>query len=272
MKNILTLFTFFAILTFGCDEIVAPIDLQITPTGRRVLVEEFTGVRCVNCPEGSKKIKELIENEIYGDYVIPISIHAGFFANPYDSSLYDFRTPQGSSLQTNLLGPVGGYPAASINRTIYPNETELPIALSKWAGYIIQDILELPKVEVDITPTYDSTSRQLSVTVDLDFSETVTTSLGISVMILENDIVDYQLTKNGKEHDYVHQHVLRTMLTNYAGESIAIGQTKAGSTPTFTYTFTLPTAWNADNCEIVAFVSQKGTDLNVLQANKVHLK
>jgi hypothetical protein len=155
---------------------------------------------------------------------------------------------------------------------LYGNETELPIALSKWTGYIIQDILELPKLEVNITPAYDTTSRQLSVEVELDFSETVTTSLGISVMILENDIADYQLTKTGKQHDYVHQHVLRTMLTNYAGDAITINQTKAGSTPTFTYTFTLPTNWNADKCEIVAFVSQKGTDLDVLQANRVHLK
>jgi hypothetical protein len=270
MKKIITLFAFFAILTFGCNEIVEPIDLQITYTGRRVLVEEFTGVKCVNCPEGSKKIEELVAQ--HGEYIIPISIHAGFFANPYDSSLYDFRTVQGSSLESNLLGPVSGYPAATINRTQYSNETELPISLSKWTGYIIRDILQAPKVEVDITPTYDTMSRQLSVTVDLDFAETVTEPLGISVVITEDDIVDYQLNKGGLQSNYNHKHVLRTMLTNYAGDAIAIGQTKAGSTPSFTYTFTLPAAWNEDNCEIIAFVSHKGAKLDVLQANKVHLK
>lgn len=270
MKKILALFAFFAILTFGCNEIVAPIDLQITYTGRRVLVEEFTGVKCVNCPEGSKKLEELVAQ--HGEYVIPISIHAGFFSNPYDSSLYDFRTPQGTNLVANLLGPVNGYPGATINRTFYPNETELSISLSKWAGYIIQDILQAPKVEVDIAPTYDTTSRQLSVTVDLDFAETVTEPLGISVVITENNIVDYQLDKDGLKANYNHKHVLRTMLTNYAGDAIAIGQTKAGSTPSFTYTFTLPANWNADNCEIIAFVSHKGAKLDVLQANKVHLK
>lgn len=257
-------------LTYGCNEIVAPIDLQITYTGRRVLVEEFTGVKCVNCPEGSKKIEELVAQ--HGEYIIPISIHSGFFSNPYDSSLYDFRTPQGTNLESNLLGPVSGYPAATVNRTLYGNETELPISLSKWAGYIIQDILQAPKVEVDITPTYDTTSRQLSVTVDLDFAETVTEPLGISVVITEDDIVDYQLDKGGLKSDYNHKHVLRTMLTNYAGDAIAIGQTKAGSTPSFTYTFTLPPNWNEDKCEIIAFVSHKGAKLDVLQANKVQLK
>ena len=270
MKKISILLAFFAILIMGCDEIVAPIDLQITPTGRRVLVEEFTGVRCVNCPAGSKKIEELL-NADYGDYIIPISIHSGFFSPPYDSSLYDFRTSEGTNLDAHL-GPVQGYPAATVNRTQYANETELPISLSKWTGYIIQDILQAPKVEVDLTPTYDTTSRQLSVVIDLDFAETITDPLVVSVMITEDDVQDYQLTKDGLESDYVHKHILRTMLTNYTGDAISVTKTKQGSTPSFTYTFTVPSEWNADKCEIVAFVSHTGAKLDVLQANKVHLK
>ncbi len=128
MKKISILLAFFAILIIGCDEIVPPIDLQITYTGRRVLVEEFTVVRCVNCPEGSKKIEEIVAQ--HGEYIIPISIHAGFFSDPYDTSLYDFRTSEGNNLDAHL-GPVQGYPADTVNRTQYANETELPISLSK---------------------------------------------------------------------------------------------------------------------------------------------
>lgn len=276
MKKISILLAFFVILIMGCVEIVPPIDLQITYTGRRVLVEEFTGVRCVNCPDGSKKIEELVAQ--HGEYVIPISIHSGFFSEPYDTSLYDFRTTDGSNLEANVLGPVQGYPAATVNRTLYPNETELPISLSKWAGYIIQDILQAPKVEVDIFPIYDTTSRQLSVDIDLEFAETITEALSVSVMITENNIEDLQLTKdvanyyNGLQANYRHKHVLRTMLTDYTGDVIAVTKTRQGSTPSFTYTFTLPVGWNADNCEIVAFVSHTGSRLDVLQANKVYLK
>ena len=269
MKKISILLAFFAILIIGCDEIVPPIDLQITYTGRRVLVEEFTGVRCVNCPEGSKKIEEIVAQ--HGEYIIPISIHSGFFSEPYDTSLYDFRTSEGTNLDAHL-GPVQGYPAATVNRTQYANETELPISLSKWAGYIIQDILQAPKVEVDISPTYDTTSRQLSVDIDLEFAETITEALAVSVMVTEDNVDDVQLTKDGKKYDYTHKHILRTMLTNYTGDAISVTKRKEGSTPSFTYTFTLPVGWNADNCEIVAFVSHTGSRLDVLQANKVHLK
>ncbi len=276
MKKLSVFLVFFVIIMVGCQEIVPPIDLEFRYTGRRVIIEEFTGVQCVNCPDGSKKIEELAT--VHGDYLIPISIHAGSFSTPYNESLYDFRTPQGDNLESKLLGPIQGFPSATVNRAVFSNETERPLTLNKWAGYILQELLETPKLEVTIGDSYDSVSRQLNVEILLDFAETVTNPLGISVMILEDDIYDLQLTKdqsvypNGKNPNYRHRHVFRTMLTDYTGDPIVSAQTNAGSKPTFNYTFTIPTEWNVANCSIVAFVSHKGADLEVLQANKKHIE
>lgn len=265
MKNLSILFVFFAMMMIGCEEIVPPIDLELRYTGRRVIVEEFTGVQCVNCPKGSKRLEEL--SDLHGEFVIPVSIHAGSFSPPYPESLYDFRTPQGTSVENSLLGPVQGFPAATVNRRFYDDETEIPIVLNKWAGYIIQELLETPKLEVSIDNVYDTTTRQLDIEIELDFAEEVTEALGISIMLLEDDIYDYQLTEDGKVSDYKHKHVLRTMLTDYTGDPISVTQTKQGSRPTFNYTFTIPANWNSEKCEVVAFVSYKGAVLDVLQAN-----
>lgn len=278
MKKLSVLFIFFAVLMFGCEEIVPPIDTEIRPTGRRVLIEEFTGVQCVNCPIGSKKIEELLANNSYGDFIIPISIHSGSFSEPYPQSLYDFRTTEGTNLESNLLGPVQGFPAATVNRRFFDNETELPVTLNKWTGYIVQELLEEPKLEITINNTYDTASRNLAIEVELDFIETVTEPLGVSIMILEDDIVDYQLTpdtdvySDGKNPYYKHKHVLRTMLTDYTGDAISIAKTKEGSSSTFNYSFTLPAEWQSEKCEVVAFVSQKGQTLDVLQANIEHVE
>ena len=279
MNKLPFLFVFLAILTTGCEEITPPINLDFTYTGRRVIVEEFTGVQCVNCPEGSKRLEEL--SNLHGEFVIPISIHAGSFSAPYPSSLYDFRTPEGTNLERNLLGPVQGFPAAVVNRRLFNNEDEKPITINKWAGYIAQELIQQPKLEVTINNSFDTTSRNLAVDVQLNFIETVTKPVGISVMILEDGISDYQLTPDksvypdGKDPYYKHKHVLRTMLTDYTGDAISFTQTKTGSSSTFSYNFTIPTEWKAEDCEVVAFVSYKGaTDdngneiLNVLQANK----
>lgn len=279
MNRLPFLFVFFAIMTFGCEEITPPIDLDFTYTGRRVIVEEFTGVQCVNCPEGSKRLEEL--SNLHGDYVIPISIHAGSFSDPYPSSLYDFTTDEGDNIERNLLGPVQGFPAAVVNRRLFNNEDERPITINKWAGYIAQELIQQPKLEVTINNSFDTTSRSLDIDVQLDFIETVIQPVGISIMILEDGIQDYQLTPDksvypdGKDPNYIHKHVLRTMLTDYTGDAISFTQTKTGSSPTFSYNFTMPSEWSAEHCEVVAFVSYKGaTDsngneiLNVLQANK----
>lgn len=277
MKKLSILLVFFAIVMFSCEEIVAPIDLELRYTGRRVIVEEFTGVQCVNCPEGSKRLQEL--DSLHGEYLIPISIHAGSFSEPYNNeSLYDFRVPQGENLESNLLGPVQGFPAATVNRRVFPDESELPIVKNKWAGYIVQELLKTPELEVDITNDYDATTRQLEIEVELDFAVAITEPLGISIMILEDDIKDYQLTKEsnlypgGKNPNYNHKYVLRTMLTDYTGDAISSTKTKQGSKPTFNYTFTLPTEWNSAKCEVVAFVSHKGDKLDVLQANAVDVE
>lgn len=278
MKKITLIAIVFATLFFSCEEVVPPIDLDLRYTGRRVLIEEFTGVQCVNCPEGSKKIEELVA--LHGDNLIPISIHAGDFSDPYPQSLYDFNTPEGELLERVHLGPVLGFPSATVNRKIFNGENERPIVLRKWAGYIVQELLEQPKLEIDIDNNFDMTSRELSVDVTLNFSETVTEGLGISIMILEDSIIDYQLTPDnsvypdGKNPNYVHKHVLRTMLTDYQGDVISPNQTVDGEKPEFTYTFTVPAAWNAANCSVVAFVSQTGSQagqgLDVLQVNIKH--
>lgn len=254
---------------FGCEEIVPPIDTEIRYTGRRVIVEEFTGVQCVNCPQGSKRLEEL--SDLHGEFVIPISIHAGSFSDPYPESLYNFTTNEGNSLEGNLLGPVKGFPAATVNRRLFDNEDELPITLNKWAGYIIQELLEQPKLDLNISNNFNEVTRDLEIVINLKFIEDVTDNLGISIMILENDIKDVQLTPDGKQIDYNHKHVMRRMLTDYAGDAIQASQTTAGATPSFTYNFTIPANWNAEKCEVVAFVSKKGNTLDALQANIKHV-
>ena len=87
MKKITILLLAGLFLVLGCEEasIVIHPDMENDPTDttdtdsivRQVLIEEFTGVRCVNCPEGSIAIENLLE--AYDEQLVAISIHSGFF-------------------------------------------------------------------------------------------------------------------------------------------------------------------------------------------------
>ncbi|MDX1942235.1 MAG: Omp28 family outer membrane lipoprotein [Saprospiraceae bacterium] len=272
MKKLIILFLAVCSLwLLSCEEIppvINPIDPN--PGGgevqRNVLVEEYTGVRCVNCPAGSEALQALIN--IYGERLVVVSFHAGFFAPPYSESKFDLRTADGDNL-LNFLGSPLGYPAAVVNRKLFDSEPRLQLGQGQWPGYIAQEIAIAPKVKVELQRNYNDANRQLNLTVNLEILETLdATDVRLSVALTEDDIEDVQLTPTGKQADYKHKHVLRDMLSNFDGnpltESLSVGAKIAKN-----FTYTIPADWNADKCKLVAFVHIGGDKKDVLQVAQV---
>lgn len=264
----------------SCDEIVDPIGGGGTGGGtgggdkqdRTVIVEEFTGVACVQCPEGSLKIEQLLD--INGDQLIAVSLHAaGVFSIPYPQNVFDFRTSQGFQL-FDYLGPVDGYPSATVNRKVFNGESGKILEKEKWAGYITQELAEEAKVGVFITPNYDEGSRELEIDVELLAYETITDNTVLTVLITENNIEDHQITPTSSpdtQADYKHKHVFREVLSETTGDVIT-EDLIIGAEATLSYSKTLPDDWVVENCSIIAFVSLAGpNDLDVLQAAEVHV-
>ena len=258
----------------GCDEI-GP---QINPTGgsgsgsvqaRNILVEEFTGVRCVNCPAGSAELQSLID--IHEGQVIGVSIHSGFFANPYPQSTIDFRTEDADQI-FDLLGGVSAYPAAIINRQLFNGENELALPLTKWAGYIAEELQEPSAVNLTVTPNYVVDSRQLTVDIDGVFNEAVPDDVNITAYLVENNVVNAQYTpqtsNSAPDENYVHKHVFRDAITNFSGDPITEPKV-VGGTFSKDITYTLPGDYVAENCTVVVFVHQSLDSKRVLQAVEV---
>lgn len=272
MKKIHILFI--AILIIGitsCTELGPKITLQ--ETDRVVLVEEFTGVRCVNCPDGSAKIADLIDT--YGDKIVAVSIHGGIFADPFPESTIDFRTDDGTSLLSYLNAPNSapvGYPAAVINRKWFQGEQDRMVFLNSWAGYISTELQEAPEVRIDLSKNYNPTTRTITADVSLFFFEEIPNNVNITALITEDNITNVQDSNDGKIQDYKHKHVLRDVITNdYRGDLVGTN-IAANSTSNFQYTYTLPDGWKEDDCHLVVFVSRNdGGTLNVLQAAEVSL-
>lgn len=280
MKKILYLFLALAFLV-SCDEI-PPIINPITNQGncpvvgesavanqqRQILIEEFTGVRCVNCPAGSEAIENLIN--IHGDQLIAISIHADFFSQPYPQSVYDFRTTDGNGL-LDLLGAPAGYPSAVVNRKLFSGEADLQLPVSLWASVIEQELNTPPAVKLAIKKEFDTTTRELEVQVSMFFEEDLSgKDVRLSVALIENNVDDYQLTPDGIEEFYKHKHIFRDMLTTFNGNPV-IEQPTAGAQFCQSLTTTVSEDWDENNCELIAFVSLGGSDKDILQAHKVDL-
>lgn len=283
MKNLIYFLFAFALLSTGCEEIppdVSPpnggnnseeIDVNLEDQPRQVLIEEFTGVRCVNCPEGSEQLETMLNT--YGNQLVAVSIHAGFFSPPHNESLYDFRTDDGTAILNYLEQPIG-FPTAVVDRKLFQGEASLQIAQSTWNGHVDEQLVEEPKIKIGIDPTFSMTDRNL--TVDLTFLPTENLSnedLRYTVMITENNIIDYQtIPVQGDIPDYNHKHVFRDVITtNFDGDPIT-EDILDGFSFEKSINYTLPENWDENECTVIAFVHySSNNNKEVLQAAEVDL-
>ena len=100
------------LLTFGYAN--SQTFVNTNPENKKVILEEFTGVNCVYCPQGhtiANSIKNANPNNVF-----LINIHQGSFSTP-GAGQPDFRTTFGNGIagQTGLTG----YPAGSVNRSVF---------------------------------------------------------------------------------------------------------------------------------------------------------
>ena len=81
-----------------------------------ILLEEFTGHLCVNCPEATKLAHDY--KQMFGEQLLLLSIHAGALAEPagvpYDA---DLRSDPGMAIY-NHFNPIA-VPTGMVNRTEY---------------------------------------------------------------------------------------------------------------------------------------------------------
>ncbi|MCD8529021.1 MAG: hypothetical protein LRY27_03465 [Chitinophagales bacterium] len=78
----------------------------IQAQNKNVLFEEFSGVRCSNCPSGNQTTHQIYLDK--GARFIPVTCHSDFLAAPYDGNP-DLRNADANEI-ANSLGPIGQKP------------------------------------------------------------------------------------------------------------------------------------------------------------------
>jgi thiol-disulfide isomerase/thioredoxin len=267
VKYIWILFLFFA-----CDEKTPEYALiKPVPGDKHVLVEEFTGARCPNCPQGAEELENL--KALYGDQLVIVSVHAGDFAFPYDESKFDFSTADGNAL-LQLFGNPIGYPSAVINRIKPENQNQFQQFASKWSSSIAQALQGDLLLDLEQEIVYESTNRELKIKINfLPFTD-IPQMLQLSVMITEDHLIDPQADRahpNGIVPDYEHNHVLRTILTRAEGDDLG-GNHTALSGLEKSFTFKVPESsswWKEEDLHVVSFISiRDGASREVIQVKE----
>lgn len=201
------------------DEDERLIYVEPAEVNRPVLIEDFTGQACVNCPNATATIHEL--QQTYGeDNVIAVAIHSGPFAhlrsNMGNAFLSDLGTPLGDEYYTHWN--IEAQPGVKINRGAPIYDT------NQYAAAVANELKKTSTVHFDAVEFSNN-----AVLVDLSSSDRVEGRL--QVWIVEDSInakdpqTKYQqfMPDGSRRQDYVHNHVFRASLTNDAyGEPVTL--------------------------------------------------
>ncbi len=243
----------FALVSYG-QTIVST-----SPENKNVILEEFTGIHCVYCPQGHT-IAQNIQNNNPGD-VFLINIHTGSFANPGPGEP-DFRTPYGTAIvnQTGLVG----YPAATVNRLNFPGKEQgaagtTAMNRNNWTSASNLTLAESSYVNVGVEATIDVSTNTLNVHVEAYYTGNSPENTNLlNVALLQNNTKGPQVGGNVCDQ-YVHMHRLVDMITGQWGEDITT--TTAGTFIDRTYSYPIPADYNGvpvelADLEVVAFISE----------------
>ena len=241
---------------------VADTLVSMEPKYRRVLLEEFTGMHCPNCPAGHKVANEI--RSYYPEDCFLVNIHAGNLAVPSPGEV-NLRSAYGDALATQA--GVTGIPSASIGRHLFPGQSSMAIVdRDSWLENVEELLGMETYVNIGAEASIDWQSRELEVRVQLYYTgDSPEAENHIHVVLLQNNV---EGTQDGSEANpdqvlangnYLHQHVLRDLLTGIEGD--AVGTTVAGSLVQRTYSMVLPETLNQLDLDIMqlqvlAFVTE----------------
>lgn len=254
MKQFLSLLIIFVFTLFSA---VAQTIVGTDPENKNVVLEDFTGIHCPNCPDGHA-VAQSIYNANPEDVVL-INIHQGGFAVP-DPGEPDYRTQWGNPIagQTDLQG----YPAGTVNRHLFPGHSQgsgTAQSRGSWPTTSSITLSEPSYLNVGAVATIVTSTRQLVVEVEVYYTgDSPLSSNFLNVAILQNNILGPQ-SGGGAGNNYNHMHMLRHLLTDQWG--VEITETTEGSLYSATFVYELPTDYNdvevvLEDIDIAAFVTE----------------
>lgn len=219
---------------------------DITPV-QRVYVEKFTGPRCSNCPTADATLAG-----IHNDNVVMVSInHPLGQGIPYPNQP-DMRTDGGTAWD-EWFG-INAIPAAYINRD---KSRQYLGEMSNIVSDINQALTVEPTVAVEAQAHV--TAEKVNITVEMKFVKEYTAPVTLTVALVEDSLCYRQLLPdNSIDDNYVHNHMLRKVITGFWGRDVEASGTE-GEALKGSLSFTPANDINLKNSHIVAFISDKST-------------
>lgn len=243
----------------GCeviDEADQLIPVPMPRSGQRThVLLEYTGFRCVNCPDATETANNL--KALYGEQLVVVALHPA--TNPFTQGKYDYTCPEADQCYLFMGGtaatpfPTGNINIAKTDKGYFSDRSEWPTLLAQTAQDIVAPYL-------NATAVIDTTTRQ----VDIGLDYTMPLEARIAVWLVEDSVMGVQAMPDGSVNmSYAHRHMLRTTAFDSPWGIPVSG------TPMQT-SFILPDKCRVEHCYTVALLLDLN-DYHILQAYETKL-
>ena len=246
---------------------------------RKVLVEDYTGHTCGNCPLAAN-VAYSLSNQ-FPNSVVVMAVHAGNYAAVDNADGYPayYGTPAGEKWFLNPSSGFGfqtaGNPNGMINRKVYPGSSLIE-SYTKWFSTVYYSQQnDLNVLNFNMTTFYDPSIRALNLDISTKLVATYTNNIMMSAGILEDSIVgpqkDYRYFPD-RVANYTFNHMLRGTFKNAPyGDLLVKAPANSGDTAHIRFVgLTLDASFNVNHMWAIVFAYDAQT-LEVLQAEKVRI-
>lgn len=204
---------------------------------RKVLIEDYTGHTCINCPRAAKELHRI--DSIYHGKIIPLAIHAGTFANTNTSYPRNLKTSEGTTFNNTFGFNTFGYPGGLVSRKGYgtPN---FNLADPAWETEAASLITQEADFQIKIKNTFVAATNNLTSVITVKALKSVSGTFNLSVILIQDSIKGPQKYPTYSEPNYVFNHVMRGALSsngnpNPWGEQLWAGSVSVNDSIVTTY-------------------------------------
>ena len=230
---------------------------EIEPTGKTVLIKDFTGARCVNCPAAAEYAHNL-QHQLDEDHIFIMSVHAGYLAQPI-GSFPNFLTEEGTEWynnhDSNPLFAVD-HVALTDGNTFNEGQIDAPVTAA---------LEEEQTFEIVVDRQFEEASRHLQVNVQAIALVDFDGEFYITACLVEDHITGWQTTPAGVDKEYDFRNVFRGTLNGAYGEAFEEYHVDSDDTFFFSYSTDINADYNADECYLMVYVYDKRQGDKILQ-------
>lgn len=253
-------------------------DIDTSKVIKKVLLEDYTGFKCNNCPKAQRELKILL-NTVYKDQLVAMAVHVGYFSKPKDGTdfWYDFRTDAGNELDAFYKASQAGLPKGIVNRKQF--EDAYAQDYSKWSALVAAELEEEADLKLTLEASYDDVNKKITCDAELEYVNDQNENNQIAFYLIESGIIQPQIDGTETILEYEHNHVLRDAINGTWGEVVSESAISKGEKFNKNVAYIISADndeetdeyyWNPANLAIIAVVYD-GTTKEVLQCEEVHV-